>query len=346
MRLFFNRLYLSSKRSFLNPYIYGMAFILIALAIVAVAMPSHKASAYIPVAILNLDDDEDTARAVEDLCEMGSIFDFYEVDSEVQMYSDLATGRANTGFILPEDLMAKSAKLHRMPDIRVITTPSSTLPFMSSEEVFMKLFPHFALRVMTNVIDNSDVAMPADYVDGLSDVFDSYLEGNAIYRLEALESIEYNEITTSQKIAIPVYKFAGFFLWMAALLGALSYLNDCDNKLYMRMSKGERFFMGLILPAAHVIPVILISLISFLICGVEFSVLHLLGYSVVVILVAFVIASIIAALPLYGKKSGIFAAVLPTYLILSFLFGGVLMNLSVYSPILRTVSMLFPPYFF
>ncbi len=104
--------------------------------------------------------------------------------------------------------------------------------------------------------------------------------------------------------------------------------------------------MGLILPAAHVIPVILISLISFLICGVEFSVLHLLGYSVVVILVAFVIASIIAALPLYGKKSGIFAAVLPTYLILSFLFGGVLMNLSVYSPILRTVSMLFPPYFF
>ena len=346
MRLFFNRLRLSAKRSFLNPYIYGMAFILIALAVVSVAMPSQKSSAYIPVAILNLDEDSSTEAAVEELCGMGSIFDFYEVESESQMYSDLASGRANTGFIIPDDLMAESAVMRRMPKISVITTPSSTLPLMSSEEVFMKLFPHFALRVMEAAIDGSDVNVPSDYSSALSALFDSYLDSNAIYRLESLESIEYNEISTSEKIAVPVYKFAGFFLWMAALLGALSYLNDCDNKLYVRMTKTGRFFMGLILPAAHVIPVVVISVISLLICGAPFSMIHILVYSLAVILVSFVIASVIAALPFYGKKSGLFAAVLPTYLILSFLFGGVLMNLSVYSPILRTVSMLFPPYFF
>ena len=346
MRLFFNRLRLSAKRSFLNPYIYGMAFILIALAVVSVAMPSQKSSAYIPVAILNLDEDSSTEAAVEELCGMGSIFDFYEVESESLMSSDLASGRANTCFIIPEDLMAESAVMRRMPKISVITTPSSTLPLMSSEEVFMKLFPHFALRVMEAAIDESDVNVPSDYSSALSALFDSYLDSNAIYRLESLESIEYNEISTSEKIAVPVYKFAGFFLWMAALLGALSYLNDCDNKLYVRMTKTGRLFMGLILPAAHVIPVVVISVISLLICGAPFSILHILVYSLAVILISFVIASVIAALPLYGKKSGLFAAVLPTYLILSFLFGGVLMNLSVYSPILRTVSMLFPPYFF
>ena len=309
MKLFFNRLYLSSKRSFLNPYIYGMAFILIALAVVAVAIPEHKASAYIPVAVLNLDEDEDTAKAVEELCEMGSIFDFYEVDSEVQMYSDLASGRANTGFILPEDLMESSAVMRRMPHIEVITTPSSTLPFMSSEEVFMKLFPHFALRVMVNSIESAEVSLPSGYEPALRDVFDTYLNSNIVYKLESLESMEYNEITTTEQIVIPVYKFAGFFLWMAALLGALSYLNDCDNRLYMRMSKVERLFMGLILPTAHVIPVIVIALISFLICGAPFSLLHILFYSLSVILIAFVIASIIAALPLHGKKRGIFAAI-------------------------------------
>ena len=346
MRIFLNRLYLSSKRSFLNPYLYGMALILIALAVSAVAMPEQKASAYIPVAILNLDDNEDTKAAVEDMCEMGSIFDFYEVETEAQMYSDLATGRANTGFILPEDLMDKSASLRTVPDIEVITTPSSTLPFMSSEEVFMKLFPKFALRVMWDTVDRSDMSFPSGYEESLADIFDMYLNSNMIYRLETLENIEYNEITNSEKIAIPVYKFAGFFLWMAALLGALSYLNDCDNKLYMRMNKGERLIMGLILPAAHVIPVIIISVISFLISGSEFSLGHVLLYSLVCILLAFVIASVIVLLPLYGKKSGIFAAILPTYLILSFIFGGVLMNLSVYSPVLRTVSMFFPPFFF
>lgn len=346
MRIFLNRLYLSSKRSFLNPYLYGMALILIALAVAAVAMPAHKSSAYIPVAVLNLDENEDTAAAVEDMCEMGSIFDFYEVESETEMYSDLATGRANTGIILPEDLMEKSGSLRTVPKIRVITTPSSTLPLMSSEEVFMKLFPRFALRVMYETVERSDVSFPGDYEDSLRDIFDMYLNSNVIYRLDTLESIEYNEITNTESIAIPVYKFAGFFLWMAALLGALSYLNDCDNKLYMRMNKAERLMMGLILPAAHVIPVVIISLISLLIAGYEFSPVHILVYSLVCILIAFVVASVIALLPLHGKKSGIFAAVLPTYLILSFLFGGVLMNLSVYSPVLRTVSMLFPPFFF
>lgn len=346
MRIFLNRLCLSSKRSFLNPYMYGMALILIALAVVAVAMPAHKSSAYIPVAILNLDDNRDTEAAVEDLCEMGSIFDFYEVGTESEMYSDLATGRANTGIILPEDMMDKSGSMRTVPKIRVITTPSSTLPLMSSEEVFMKLFPHFALRVMYLTVDSEDAPFRPGYEEDLRDVFEFYLDSNMIYRLDSLESIEYNEITNTEALSIPVYKFAGFFLWMAALLGALSYLNDCDNKLYMRMSKGERLVMGLILPAAHVIPVMIISIISLLISGYEFTLGHVLFYSLSCILLAFVISSVIGLLPLYGKKSGIFAAVLPTYLILSFLFGGVLMNLSVYSPVLRTVSMLFPPFFF
>ena len=344
MKIFLNRLLLSAKRSFLNPYIYGMAFILIALAVVSVAMPANKSSAYIPVAILNLDDSEDTEAAVEALCDMGSVFEFYEVDSEAEMYSDIATGKCNTGFILPEGLMESSGSMRRMPEITVIETPSSTLPLMSSEEVFMKLFPYFAIRVLTVTVDSSDVSFPEGYEDAVRRIFDTYIEGNTIYRLEV--DTDYNEITNVEKIPIPVYKFAGFFLWMAALLGALSYLNDCDNKLYLRMSKGGRLFMGLILPAVHVIPVMVISVISFLIAGLDFDVIHIVIYSLVIILVAFIVAAIVAMLPGRARKSSMFAAVLPTYLILSFLFGGVLINLSVYSPILRTLSMFFPPYFF
>lgn len=344
MKIFLNRLLLSAKRSFLNPYIYGMAFILIALAVVSVAMPANKSSAYIPVAILNLDDSEDTAAAVEALCDMGSVFEFYEVESEAEMYSDIAAGKCNTGFILPEGLMESSGNMRRMPEITVIETPSSTLPLMSSEEIFMKLFPYFAVHVLTDTVDSSDLSFPEDYKDAARRIFDTYIEGNTIYKLET--DTDYNEITNVEKIPIPVYKFAGFFLWMAALLGALSYLNDCDNKLYLRMSKGGRLFMGLILPAVHVIPVMVISVISFLIAGVEFDLLHIVIYSLVIIFVAFIVAAFVAVLPGRTGKSGMFAAVLPTYLILSFLFGGVLINLSVYSPVLRTLSMIFPPYFF
>lgn len=346
MKLFLNRLRISSKRCFLNPYIYGMAVILIALAVLCVAIPEREASAYIPVSILNLDDSEDTEAAVDELCRMNSVFEFYEVDSEEQMYAEIASGKCNTGIIIPEDLMDRSANLHRMPKIRVITTPSSTLPLMSSEETFMKLFPHFALRVLTASIDGQDNPFPEDYHEAARRILDEYLHSNAIYRLEDLENTEYNEITTSKPVPIPIYKFSGFFIWMAALLGALSFLNDCDNKLYLRMRKGERFLMGLVLPAVHVVPVMVLSVICMIVAGVEYDPVHLILYSLAVILISFIVAAIVVALPGQSKRSSLFAAVLPTYLILSFLFGGVLINLSVYSPILRTCSMFFPPYFF
>ncbi len=346
MKLFFNRLRLSAKRSFLNPYIYGMAAILLALAITCVVVPPNESSAYIPVAILNLDDHEDTEAAVEEILEMGSVFEFYEVDSEEEMYEDLASGKCNTGYILPEGLMENCGSLRTIPKIRVITTPSSTLPLVSSEEVYMKLYRYFALTVLTETIDRTDATFPDDYKIAARRIYDSYIGGNVIYHLEEYDDQDYNEITNIEKVVIPVYKFAGFFLWMAALIGALSYLNDCDNKLYVRMGKGGRLVMGLILPMVHVIPVMLISVICFLIAGIRFSLGHVLVYSLGVIIVAFVLSSIVAALPVIGRKSSLFAAVLPTYLILSFLFGGVIISLSVYSPVLRTISMFFPPYFF
>lgn len=346
MKLFINRLLISAKRCFINPYIYAMAAILIALAVLCVVIPDHQASAYIPVAILNMDDSEQTETAVDELCRMNSVFDFYEVDSEEQMYADIASGKCNTGFVIPEDLMENSTPLRRAPKIRVITTPSSTLPLMSSEEVFMKLFPHLAIHVLTATFEESGESFPEDLHDRAVRLFETFIDSSAVYRLEDLEGAEYNEITTTTKVPVPIYKFAGFFIWMAALLGALSYLNDCDNKLYMRMKKTERLFMGLILPAVHIIPVTILSVICFTIAGVDYDMAHIVIYMAVITLITFVIASIVELTPGQGSKSHLFSAVLPTYLILSFLFGGALLNLSVYSPILRTVSALFPPYWF
>ena len=346
MKIILNRLYVSAKRSFKNPYVYFMAAIILLLGIVAFVMPPKEASAYIPVAVLNNDDSPRTADALEELTDMTSIFHFYEVDSEAQMYADLATGAANTGVIFPEDMMEKSGSLRTLPDIEVITTPSSTLPLMSSEEVFMKLFPHFAYYVMIDTIERCSVEFPEGYEESLTGIMEQSMESNAIYHLESLENADYNDIVTTEKLSIPVYKFAGFFIWMAALLGALSFLNDCDNKLYVRMRKGGRVFMGLILPAVHVVPVAVVSIISFLIAQESFSIIRMLLYCFNVIVLSFAIATFFSILPGQGKKSRAFSAILPTYLILSFLFGGVLINLSVYSPILRAVSMIFPPYFF
>ena len=54
----------------------------------------------------------------------------------------------------------------------------------------------------------------------------------------------------------------------------------------------------------------------------------------------------VALLPIRTARSKIFSAILPVYLILSFLFSGVLMDLTNFGTALRTLSRLFPPSMF
>jgi len=334
-----NRLVVMLKRSFLSPYIYVMAFILLSLSVVSVIIPESEASAYIPVAVLNLDDSDETALAVETLCDKTSVFSFYEVSGEEELYDDIVSGRANTGYIIPEDFMEKSVNLRRANEITLVVTPSSTLTAVSSEEVFNSLFRYIAFHILDSIIsyENSD---------GLRDIYDSYMDGDAIFHLQSIENKEYEDITNTHKILIPVYKFAGYFIFMASLIGALAYLHDSDNKLYLKMSFTEKSLMGLILISVYVLPVTVVSVVAFLIAGISFSITRLIVFNIVNVLAAFILAALFSKLPGLGKKSRVFAAVLPSYLLLSFFFGGVLFDFTTLSPIINTVSHLFITYYF
>jgi len=51
-------------------------------------------------------------------------------------------------------------------------------------------------------------------------------------------------------------------------------------------------------------------------------------------------------LPIRTARSKIFSSILPVYLILSFLFSGILMDLTNFGTALRALSRLFPPSMF
>ena len=96
MKLFLNRLSVLAKRSLINPAMYVMSGVIVIMALLVIFVPAKETSIYIPVAVLNEDDSEDTEAIVDELCTMNSIFHFYEVDDEDEIYKDLASGKANT----------------------------------------------------------------------------------------------------------------------------------------------------------------------------------------------------------------------------------------------------------
>ena len=332
MRLFMNRLMVNIKRCMLSPFMYVMAAVLITLALFCILIPESEKSVYLPVAILNNDDNEKTEEIVEELCDMRSVFEFYEVDSEEEMLDDLAQGKANTGFVIPEDFLERSTgtKKHSL----------------ATEEVFERFFRYNALLILENTLEDYGYNEGGADNAGIEDIYNGFIEGDGIYVLTGLQGEQYDEMTKSEKIEIPLYKFAGLFIYAACLLGLLSFLTDVDNRIYLRFGKVQRIYMALIQIAIYALPISVLSTLCFLAAGIEFSFAWVFLYTLAVIALSLAIGVVIILLPIKVSPAKVLSAVLPVYLILCFLFGGILFDLASFSKFLKNICMIFPPHYF
>ena len=341
MKLFLNRLFVLSKRSLINPAMYVMSFILVVLALLVIFVPEKETSVYIPVAILNKDNSDETEDIVDELCTSNSVFTFYEVDSE----DDIASGKANTAYIFPKGFSKNLTSDSKRYAVRQVTTPASSFVFLSREEVFDKFYAYASRQVIIDTL--ADRGYEVELGDPeLNALFEKYIQDQSLFAVESTEGQVYNDITRSEKIPIPLYKFAGFFIFTAALLGALAFLNDQDNRIYQRFKLIERIYLGLIQVAVFTFPAAIVSIVCFLVSRTLFSPLHVILYTLFVTFIAFAVGTIMTIIPIRTARSKIFSAILPVYLILSFLFSGVLMDLTNFGTALRTLARCFPPSMF
>ena len=345
MRLFLNRLSVLAKRSLINPAMYVMSCVIILMALLVIFVPEKETSIYIPVAVLNNDRSKDTKEIVESLTSMNSIFHFYEVDDEDEIYNDLTSGKANTAYIFPagfsENLTASGSRY----DIKQISTPASSFVFLSREEVFRNFYQYSARQIIKETFAAHGHEIDASDPE-LKRLFGKYLDDQSLFALENVEGKVYNAMTRAEKVPVPLYKFAGFFIFTAALLGTLAFLNDQDNRIYLRFGLIERIYLGLIQVAVFTLPALVISVICFIVSRTEFSPLHVIVYTLLVTLISFVLGTVMTVLPIRAARSKIFSSILPVYLILSFLFSGILMDLTNFGTALRALSRLFPPSMF
>ena len=98
--------------------------------------------------------------------------------------------------------------------------------------------------------------------------------------------------------------------------------------------------------AVFTLPAAIVSVICFLVSRTQFSPLHVLVYTLLVTLIAFAAGTVMTLIPIRTARSRIFSSILPVYLILSFLFSGILMDLTNFGTALKTLASFFPPSMF
>ncbi len=347
MKLLKNRILIAAKRSILSPIMYIMVILIVFLSVLQVTIPEKQKSAFIPVAILNHDDNEESIAVVDELCSMNSVFNFYEVKSEEEMYEQMAQGEVATGYIIPEGFFEHSATLRRSLKIKMICTPAAgALSSLATEELFSRFFRKSARLLTEEILDEEGLIRSEEERLLLYEIYEEKISGDEIFSMRGLEGTVYNDKTRSEKVDIPVYKFAGLFIYTAALMGILAFLSDYDNKIYLRFNRIEKIYMTFVQIGVYTVPMTIVSLLAFIVTRARYSALWVIGYMFLMILISIVIGTIFAWLPIRSSKSGIFAAILPVYLILCFLFSGILFDLASFSPLMKHLSLVFPPSFF
>ena len=353
MKLSLQRFMIMEKRILKQPFIYIMAGVLIMLSVIYRLVPAEEKSASIPVAVLCLDKSPEASEMMEDIYLINSVFKYYSVADEDEMYAAIVGGKADSGFIIPESYLARSTSVFDQQDIRVITTEGSVFPSLAADELFSVIFKYSAFKILEKTMQDEDIYSELTSEGGnftmdelmqlMKETYDNYISGGSIFHIEDISGGKYSEITDSVPIDIPIRKIGGFFIFAAALLGAATFLNDKDNGLFLRMTIGGRLFMRFTDILTLTTPVSLLAYLSILICYPEEAapalLVHVIIYMIISSAFAFLLSLII-------RKSTLMKGVLPVYLVLTIIFGGIFFDLSGFSDSLKLISGLFIPYYF
>ncbi len=329
------------KRPLRQPVFLMMLGFLLFMTYLASRVPDERRSTHIPIAILNYDTSEDGKALTEALLNEQSLFSFYIVADEDTMYKDLTSGKANTGYIIPEGFMASAAHFKMDIQTEQILTEGSLLPTVSMDVVFSVMFRIEAYPILLDAMEKAGLD-PAAFAEKARELYDYYATSGEIFRVADMKGAVYSNDINHTRSDIPVRKLCAFFLLAAGLLGLISYLSDKEKQLYLRFTRGEHAVMklmhiesSLIIPAAVSYPAILLT--------EHGNALSLLLRLVLYILV---VTAFVWVLSLLFKKSRTLTRVLPLYLLLTLLLGGIFYDLSPYNPVLKAVSGLFLPYYF
>lgn len=345
MKLFINRLSIMTKRTLKQPLYISMLLILVLLTIIYIKVPDKEKSVYIPVAILNYDKNENADQMISELVSANSVFTFYPVSSESEMYDDILSGKADMGYLIPEGFFDSCTSLDTIKKIRVFVTEGTLLTSLANEVLYSHFFHYAAPLIVKDQITNSDVfenINTADLYEEVDIYYNSYLSGNEIFSVEDAVGETYTAIREDGSFQLPIRKIAGFFIFTAAMMGIAAYLTDQEHKLYFSLTFGERLSLKLIHIITSILPVSLAALICLIIIqemSLSSLIIRLLLYMTAVTVFAFLIS-------LLFKKSTSYYKVLPVILIFTLLFSGIFFDLSDYNHRLKAISMLFLPYYF
>lgn len=339
-------LYMAFKRQLKRPL-----FLLILL-IIPVFMGlfrnlERKDSGRIEIALYT-DGDPWNNLVADKLMDGSHSFDFYLSDSKEALKRDVASKRAECGFVLPEGLKTMLDQGDYRRKIEMVVSPSTVTAKMASETVFAGLFEIYGRDLLktyamtSSVFDTFAGGRDAAWQE-LNLLYDKYLENGSTFEFEYSTLSRGMIEESSIKAVFPVRGIISVFILVIGLSAAVTASMDKKRGFFQAMASHQETAFILVQMAA---PVFLSCISAYLCLAASGELGGPLSEAGLLLIYGMAVTVFCCVLERFIKNPLLLSGLIPFFIIGSLAACPVFADLSAFVPVLKTVRLFFLPYYY
>ncbi len=272
--------------------------------------------------------------------EPAGLFRFYECENEQQVKDEVASRRAECGYVIGAGLKKRLDERDFKRSIRVYSAPSTVAAKLSAEPVFAAMIELYDRELFLQYVEEKQAESTDKNAAG--ELYDKWKENGSTFHFvyELADSPNAVKKENVEASVFPVRGIVAIYVFIVGLYGAAISLGDEKKGLFLAVPFGVRTWCRM---AALASPVCLaaVSGLAALWTGKcmgkgSYELAVLLGYVLAVVLFSFVVR-------LVCRREDLVCCLIPFFLVGSLVFCPVFLDIGKYVPEFGSVGRLFLP---
>ena len=281
------------------------------------------------------------------------MFHFYACEDEAQARDDVASNRAECGYVIYEGLQEKLQAGKYKRSIGVISSPSTVTASLSTETVFAALMKLYDRKLLEDYVAKEEMFASLGNVGSeargeaaaqAGSLYDKWLGNGSTFRFE-YSFLGQEEAQKGGKEAeaevFPVRGLVAVYVFVAGLYGAVVACQDSERGLFLPLAYGVRTPCKIASIAA---PVAMTGAAGPLALWTGRTLGPLPGELAAMCLYCGFVSVVSWLLCLVCRKSQILCCTIPFFIIGSLVLCPVFVDAGRFFPVLEQVGRMFPPW--
>lgn len=272
-----------------------------------------------------------------------SVFHFYACGNEEAVREEVASRRAECGYVIEPDLRGKIQREEKR-SVRVYCAPSTMLDRLTDEIVFADLARLYDREIFVQYMEKQGLAHGGADVGAF---YDKWLDNNATFHFEYHYLDQNPDVRQTQEqkttTLFPIRGIVAIMLFLTGIYSAAVLGLDEEKGLFLSLVSGERYVCRL---AAVMAPVALASFSCLIalwfggcIIGWGKEILWMSLYALAVSVYGLLLKSVL-------RSPRVIGCTIPFLLVASLTFCPVFLDIGSYLPIFRPLRWLLPPWYY